>query len=355
MSLIGAVPERRTTRIRRELSSSRAVVMLLVPLAVLTFSLWQFGPWAQRAFTEYQLPRDADIPAAIAAGADGTVWFTLDTSSFVGLVRNGQVRTLSTGVQNVEPLGLAVDRAGAAWYTDTSARSVSRITPDGKVTPFYLSTPVARFGRLAIAPDGAVWFADVSSDSITRIKDGVFTQHPLRAPELAPFGVAVDRQGTVWAALGAANTLLRIGPDGHMVEIDAPSPRAGLSDIAVGPDGSVWMVELRVNRLARYHQGRFTEYPVPRPAAGLTALAVAPNGDVWSTELVHHQLVRLRDGNATEFAIPRNGARPFGIAVDPAGNVWYADLSGRIGMLTSRAAQSTCVAHVRRIDICWPV
>jgi virginiamycin B lyase len=81
---------------------------------------------------------------------------------------------------------------------------------------------------------------------------------------------------------------------------------------------------------------------------------VAPNGDVWFTELVRHSLGRLRDGHVTEFSLPRDGARPFALTVDRAGNVWYADLDGRIGRISARAARATCRAPVARVDVCWP-
>ena len=106
----------------------------------------------------------------------------------------------------------------------------------------------------------------------------------------------------------------------------SPSTRAA-------PCGS-W--RLSANKIARFAAGRFEEFPVPTPNAGLTALAVAPDGAAWFTETRAHKLGRVRGGVIKEFALPRRDARPFGVAVDGANNVWYTDLSGWLGMLRER-------------------
>ncbi len=93
------------------------------------------------------------------------------------------------------------------------------------------------------------------------------------------------------------------------------------------------------NNIGRFVGGRFEEFAVPTPRAGLTALAVAPDGAAWFTELRGHRLGRLRDGTITEFELPRPDARPFGITVDGANNVWYSDLSGWLGRLDAGRAR----------------
>jgi virginiamycin B lyase len=101
----------------------------------------------------------------------------------------------------------------------------------------------------------------------------------------------------------------------------------------------VWFLEMQANKIGRLADGRFAEFPVPTRSAGLTALAIAPDGAVWFTELRGQQLGRLRDGVITEFPLPQGAARPFGIAVDRAGNVWYTDLSGALGRLSAERAR----------------
>jgi len=317
----------------------RVVIATLVAIAGAAL-IWRLGPWSPPGFTEYRMLSTTDIPAAVAVSPQGAVWFTIEFSDAIGVLRNGGIERLPKGKENVEPLGLAVDAEGYAWFTDSPARAVARISPEGAITAFTLSMPLARLGRLAVAPAGAVWFADALTPSVTRLERGVFTRHQASSFGAAPFGVAVSGDGTVWATLPNVNKLLRISPARELTEFDVPTRGSGLSDLAVDASGAVWFVELRANKIGRFAGGQFTEFAVPTPSAGLTALAVAPDGAVWFTELRAHALGRLRDGRVTEFPLPRADARPFGIAVDPGNNVWYTDLSGWLGKLSAERARS---------------
>jgi virginiamycin B lyase len=281
-----------------------------------------------------------DIPTAVDVAPDGAIWFTVEFSDAVGVFRNGKIDRIQKGSQNLEPLGLAADGAGGAWYTDTPMRAISRISPDGGIRSFPLSTPIVRLGRLAVAADGAVWFADVTAASVTRLQNGIFTHHDVGSQGATPFGVAVDRSGTIWATLQGTDQLVRISTDGQVTALDVPTRNSGLGDVAVDQNGAVWFLELRANKIGRFAEGRFTEFAVPTPSAGLTALAAAPDGSVWFTELSVGKLGRLLNGRVIEFPLPRAGGRPFGVAVDAANNVWYTDLSGWLGMLQADQAKA---------------
>ena len=321
---------------RRRLAWVVALALATVAAAV----AWRVGPWRHPGFVEYRMPTSTDIPTAVAVAGDGTVWFTIEFSNSIGVLRNGTITKLPKGRQNLEPIGLAVDSHGFAWYTDAPARVIARIAPDGTITAFPLQGPIARLARLTVGPDDAVWFAEATSLAVTRLKGGTFTRFEASSVSAAPFGVAVDREGTVWATLQNVNRLARISRDGRLSELDVPTRGSAPSDITVDPTGAVWFLEFRGNKIGRYAGGRFTEFPVPTPRAGLTGLAVAPDGAVWFAEIRGHALGRLRDGVMAEFPLPRSDARPFDVAVDAANNVWYTDLGGWLGRLAAERARA---------------
>lgn len=318
---------------RRRIWISVAALVIVIALA---FFLWR--SWPGSGFVEYHVSPRTDIPAAIAVAPDGAVWFTLEMSDAIGVRRNGKIERLPKKTQNQEPLGLGVDADGSAWYTDAAIRAISRISPDGRIRSFPLTTPIVRLGRLAIGPDGAVWFADATTSTVTRLKDGIFTRHAPRSPDAAPWGVAIDAHGTVWATLQNVDRLARITGEGTVSEFEVPTRGSGLGDVAVDQHGAVWFLEQQANKIGRYADGQFTEFAIATPLPGLTAIAVAPDGSVWFTELRAGRLGRIRGGRVTEFRLPRNDARPFGVAVDRANNVWYTDLSGWLGMLRANEA-----------------
>ena len=321
-----------------------AALAIVVVIVVVSALLWRSRTPSSWGFQEIKLA-PADIPVGIAVAPDGTVWFTLEASDALGILRDGRIHKLAKGTDSIEPLGLAVDAGGQAWYTEAPKQRISRASPDGTITSFGLSTPVARLGRLAMGREGDVWFAETSMLSVTRLKNGLLTRHvlasvtPAAPMDAAPFGVAVAADGTVWATLQNANKLVRISPSGDKTTFGAPTAGSGLGDVGVGPDGVVWFLEIGANKIGRFAAGRFEEFAVPTPSAGLTALAVAPDGSAWFTELRGHRLGRVHAGVITEFVLPRADARPFGITVDARNNVWYTDLGGWIGRLDADRAR----------------
>ena len=292
----------------------------------------------EEKFVEYRMSEPQDAPIAIAAGNDGSIWFTIDHADAIGRVRDGRIERLPTSSRNIEPLGLAVATDGSAWYTDLAARAIVRIGSDGEIARFVLDTPIARLGRLAIAPDGAAWFADSTGYGMTRLKDGVFTRHQIESARGGPYGVAVTADGAIWATLQSGNQLLNIATDGTSRTFDLPRGGAVPTDVALGSDGSVWFLQFRANRIGRFKDGQFSDVEAGRENAGLSGIAVAPNGDVWFGMMRRASLGRLRDGHIRIFALPRDNARPFSVVVDRDGNVWYADISGFVGMLPARHA-----------------
>lgn len=301
---------------------------------------WFLTGRSASSFIEYPMLAKTDIPTAVDATPDGAVWFTIEFSNAIGFARNGKIERIRKESQNFEPLGLAADGAGGAWYTDAPISAISHISPDGKVRSFPLPAPIARLGRLAASPDGAIWFADLATASVTRLQNGSFTRYDVGSEGATPFGVAIEKSGTVWTTLQGTDQVGRISNDGQVTTFDPPTRNSGLGDIAVDGGGAVWFLELRANKVGRFAGGRFTEFTVPTPSAGLTALAAAPDGSAWFTELSVGKLGRVQGGRVKEFPLPRAGARPFGVAVDAANNVWYSDLSGWLGMLPASQARA---------------
>jgi virginiamycin B lyase len=308
--------------------------------AAIAVLVWLLGVRSAPGFIEYPMLVKTDIPTAVDVTPNGAVWFTVEFSDAIGVFRNGKIERIRKESENLEPLGLAADGEGGAWYTDTPKRAISRISPAGGIRSFPLSTPIVRLGRLAVAADGAVWFADVTTASVTRLQNGIFERHDVSSEGASPYGVAVDANGTVWTTLQGVDKLGRISPEGQLTAIDVPTRNSGLGDIVVDRSGAVWFVELRANKIGRFAEGRFTEFTIPTPSAGLTAIAAAPDGSVWFTELSVGKLGRLRDGRVTEFRLPRADSRPFGLAVDATNDVWYTDLSGWLGMLPAVRAKA---------------
>ena len=275
------------------------VLAALLVAAGLGAFVWHLRVRSDPGFVEYPMLAKTDIPAAVAVAPNGAVWFTIEFSDAIGVLRDGKIGRFRKPGQNLEPLGLATDAAGGAWFTDTPMRAISHISPDGGIGSFPMSTPIVRLGRLAVALDGAVWFADATTASVARLQDGKFTRYDVGSLGATPYGIAVDADGSVWTTLQGGEQLGLISSGGEVIALDTPTRNSGLSDLAVDRSGAVWFTEISAGKLGR-----------------------------------------LRDGRVSEFSLPRASARPFGVTVDSANNVWYTDLSGWLGMLPATVAKA---------------
>src|SRR5262249_8395916 len=127
----------------------RAAILCLAALSVLAAgaaaSFVLRGTTAKWRFVEYRIEDASASPTVIAAGSDGSVWFTNNQSDKIGRVRNGTLQLLPTSGRIAEPLGLGVGGDGSAWFTDPGARAICRITQAGLVSRFPVGTPIALF------------------------------------------------------------------------------------------------------------------------------------------------------------------------------------------------------------------
>jgi virginiamycin B lyase len=316
------------------------VAAVAVSLLIAGGLLLTRGSAPDARFVEYRMPSPQEGPMAIAAAADGTIWFTIDQAKAIGRIRGGRIERLATPGRNFEPLGLAVAADGSAWYTDIEARAIMRINPEGEISRFAIDSAIVRLGRLAIGGDGSVWFADTADTGVTQLRNGAFIQHELGSAGAGPYGVVVNTDGIVWATLQSNSKLVSIEPNGRIATIDLPRAGAVPTDIAIAADGALWFLQFRGNRVGRFKDGTFSEFEVGEQIAGLSGLAVAGDGAVWFGMVRQSSLGRLRDGRLVTFRLPRDGARPYSLAVDPDGNIWYADISGYVGMLPVRYARA---------------
>jgi sugar lactone lactonase YvrE len=126
------------------------------------------------------------------------------------------------------PNGLAFDRRGNLYVTDSAAGIVWRIDRDGAVTPwlahallqgtgaFGLGFPI---GANGIAYDnGIMWIVNSEQGSLVRVPvnpDGSAGSPVLFAADPALFGIdgiALDVHGRVYGAVNVQNTIVRIDP-----------------------------------------------------------------------------------------------------------------------------------------------
>ena len=98
------------------------------------------------------------------------MWFTDYANNSIGrITTSGAVTSYSDPGIN-HPEGIAAGPDGALWFTnDTSPGSIGRITTAGQVTNDFSYAGTAAPLAIVAGPDGAMWFDNESSGSFGRI------------------------------------------------------------------------------------------------------------------------------------------------------------------------------------------
>jgi len=209
-------------------------------------------------------------PQGVTVDPSGNVWIANWGGDSVIVYPGGSpaaARTI-TGGGIANPFSIAIDSSGEAWVTngaqstDPADSSVTRIVPDG--SGGFTTTRIAGGGLLSpqgIAVDSGdnLWIGNFESGSVTRIdpQGRITPDSPVRTRSLVgPWGIAVDGSDNVWVAdfLGTSLTQLcgrqvSACPPGTATGQPISPPRTGYTNrgiqhttaVQIDQSGNVWL------------------------------------------------------------------------------------------------------------------
>ncbi|MCC5952025.1 MAG: S-layer homology domain-containing protein [Acidimicrobiia bacterium] len=208
-------------------------------------------------------------PHGIAAGPDGTLWFTNLGNSSIGQITPDAVVSNFTGSRIDSPSEITTGPDGNVWFTNFANSSIGRITPDGVVSNFTSRGINGPDGMVA-GPDGNLWFTNWGNNSIGRITpDGVVSNYTGTGIN-SPRDIAVGPDGNLWFTNAWNNSIGRITPDG-VVSNHTGAGISGPRGITAGPDGSLWFTNRSNNSI-----GQAIGLDVPELPGAPTAVAAVP-------------------------------------------------------------------------------
>ena len=221
------------------------------------------------------------------------------------------------------PEGVAVDRLGNVYVSDSDNYTVRKITPSGEVTtlagvPGQSGTTdgvgnIARFaGPYGLTADniGNVYVADPNNNSVRKITaTGAVTT--LAGGFASPYGVAVDSDGFVYVVDTGNHTIRKVTPAGAVTTLAGSAGASG----SVDGIGSVARFAFPLGLAVDTAGNVFVADP-----GNFTIRKIAPQGIV-STIAGSAGVGGNQDGigSAAQFALP------IGVAVDSAGQVYVTD------------------------------
>ena len=212
--------------------------------------------WSRVRFVEYPMAEPQDMPIAIAAAADGTVWFTIDGAAALGRVRDGQARAAAEAGQEHRA---ARPRRGAGRQRLVHRHRRRRGVADDAVGR-GLELPARHADRPPRAAGGGA-----GRRRLVRRGDRL-QHHPAEGRRAHPPPSPIRRAAgpTAWpwrptAPSGrrsrAANQLLRIAPDGDDPGL-RPAAARGRADRHRGRAGRRRLVRRVPRQQDRPVQGR---------------------------------------------------------------------------------------------------
>jgi sugar lactone lactonase YvrE len=281
------------------------------------------------AGTSAELNLKFDSPymrSGVAVAADGTIFIADTKNATIRRIASssatdpGVIRSVAgkwgpaQNVQLVEPMGLALDRAGNLYIADHGANAVIELHDATASTPGRLEilAHVAHAASVALSPDGSrayiavpesgtVLQLDPASHAITTLVAGSGTSSSCLpavtggvtaattassaqpgAQNSCPDGLALDGGGNLFIADSAGSRILRIDAATQKLTTAASSISAP-GDIAFDANGNLFVAEQGRNRIIEIKalgqavsNVTLTPPPAPVPPAGVPCPTIAP-------------------------------------------------------------------------------
>lgn len=243
------------------------------------------------------------IPAnihAIAQTPDGFLWL----GAVAGLFRFDGVRAEAFGraqTEDAEVASLATSVEGDLWV-GLFGGTLARVRGD-RIETFKLPAPIQGAPILYLAPDrdGAVWVG--TQNEVLRFDGrrwrrvaGAWPSGSSYADPGGVWGLALGRDGTLWAKNAVATYDLRRGATGFEA---APGYGGGVFNFARAPDGRLWTADFATRRFYALPDLKPGASPPPRqfgaavPPPALGAVHMDRDGALWIANRVTFGLYRI--------------------------------------------------------------
>jgi streptogramin lyase len=163
---------------------------------------------------------------------------------------DGTITTVATGFDN--PFGIAVDSFGNVFLNQGAngpGFTIEKVTPNRQVSTFanlgLFGGPTGMVfdenGNLYVASDDAAYTGSIKKITPAGVVS-VFASGLAASPVSSPYGLAIDTQGNLYAALLGANTIAEVTPAG-VVSTFASGFRGPIGMVFNNLDNNLYVVD----------------------------------------------------------------------------------------------------------------
>ena len=223
-------------------------------------------------------------------GPGDALWFTGYPGGTLGRVMSdGRVNLFEARGDGATTLGIAQGPDGTMWATDPNLGAVVKVGTDGSLTPVQVSNDggqTQRPGFIVDGGDGNMWFTIPDTNQVASVPaTGEPTVTRYRVPgNVTPRNIVAAGDGTLWVSLEDRAALAHVDEaTGHVtiVPLKGAVPRAGLNDLALASDGTLWITTPSSTVLHVDASGKILDEVKIPGALYADGVTVAPDGSVW--------------------------------------------------------------------------
>ncbi len=233
------------------------------------------------------------------------------------------------GTTGATPNGLVIDAAGNVYTANTTAGTVTKITPSGTSSTFGTTGK----GPIGIAVDssGNVYTANSGDNTVTKITaDG--TSSTLGATGNKPIGITVDSSGNVYTTNYLDSTVTKITPAG-VVSTLALTGEHPLG-ITVDGSGNVYTANEKTNNVTKITAAGVAS-TLGTTGGWPQGIALDGSNNVYTANWNTRNVSKITQAGVSSI-LGRTGRRPIGIALDTSGNVYTSNNgSGDVSRITT--------------------
>lgn len=317
--------------------------MLVRSALLLTIASSLTGGVPTPVLREYVVSRPGNFPHDPAVGADGIVWYTDQTNSYIGRLdpATGIITDYPTPTPGSGPHGIVVAPDGGVWYTGQRTGIIGRLDPATKAIREYDLPAETANPHTPIWAGGAIWYTDASNNRYGRLDPvtGNVRYFTCTTDNSVPYGIVQAPDGHIWIALLGTNKLARVDTaTGDMIEFTLPDgarPRR----LQVDAGGTVWYTDYKRSFLGALDPAtsKVREWASPFPGEGPYGIAIAPDGAIWYNHARGDAMTRFdpKTEKSTLLLIPTKGAVVRHMVTDvKRQRIWLAlSGTGRIGVI----------------------
>ncbi|HSY34752.1 MAG TPA: Ig-like domain repeat protein [Acidobacteriaceae bacterium] len=224
--------------------------------------------------------------------------------------------------------GLASDNAGNLYVSDANTKQVLRYTPAAQAQgASAVGTALGTFaapGAIAVDPRGFVYVADTSAGTVTQISP-TGTATPLPLSFTLPSGLAVDALNNLYVSDSGAQVVYRINPITGAQQTLALGRLVSPAGLAIDPTGNLLVADPGAPAIYRFNFATSTRTTVSSSAIAPTVALTDAAGNLLIADSPSILAVPAST-NSAPFTVA--SLTPSALAVDSAGNLYTGSAGG---------------------------